>query len=69
MAHYDRFLAAVSLAIAGLNILALRIVARFRSDANAALLQEEAMLLGSSVSGLERIETLKSGGAESTFFM
>jgi NHLM bacteriocin system ABC transporter peptidase/ATP-binding protein len=69
MAGYDRFLAVVSLAIAGLNILALRIVARQRSDANAALLQEEAMLLGSSVSGLERIETLKAGGAESTFFM
>ena len=69
MARYDRFLAAVSLGIAALNILALRIVARRRSDANAALLQEEAMLLGSSVSGLERIETLKSGGAESTFFM
>jgi NHLM bacteriocin system ABC transporter peptidase/ATP-binding protein len=69
MARYDRFLAAVSLGIAALNILALRIVARHRSDANAALLQEEGMLLGSSVSGLERIETLKSGGAESTFFM
>ncbi|HZV77528.1 MAG TPA: NHLP family bacteriocin export ABC transporter peptidase/permease/ATPase subunit [Candidatus Babeliales bacterium] len=69
MASYDRFLAAVSLGIAALNILALRIVARRRSDANAALLQEEAMLLGSSVSGLERIEMLKSGGAESTFFM
>lgn len=68
MARYDPFLAAVSLGIAALNLLALRIVARRRSDANAALLQEEAMLLGSSVSGLERIETLKSGGAESTFF-
>lgn len=69
MARYDRFLAAVSLGIAALNLLALRIVARHRSDANAALLQEEAMLLGSSVSGLERIETLKAGGAEGTFFM
>lgn len=69
MARYDRFLAMVSVLIAGLNILALRIVARQRSDANASLLQEEAMLLGSSVSGLERIETLKAGGAESTFFM
>jgi NHLM bacteriocin system ABC transporter peptidase/ATP-binding protein len=69
MARYDRLLAAVSLGVAGLNIVALRIVARRRSDANATLLQEEAMLLGSSVSGLERIETLKSGGAESTFFM
>jgi NHLM bacteriocin system ABC transporter peptidase/ATP-binding protein len=69
MASYDRFLAVVSLAIAALNILALRIVAHRRSDANAALLQEEAMLLGSSVGGLERIETLKSGGAEGTFFM
>jgi len=67
LASYDRFLAAVSFGIAALNILALRIVARHRSDANAALLQEEAMLLGSSVSGLERIETLKSGGAESAF--
>lgn len=44
MARYDRFLAAVSLGIAALNILALRIVARHRSDANAAVLQEEAML-------------------------
>ncbi len=69
MVRYDRFLATVSLAVAGLNILALRIVARQRSDANAALLQEEALLLGSAVSGLERIETLKAGGAESTFFM
>ncbi len=69
MARYDRFLAMVSLAIAGLNILALRIVANRRSDANAALLQEEAMLLGSSVAGIERIETLKAGGAESTFLL
>lgn len=69
MAWYDMFLAVVSLAIAVLNIVALRIVARSRADANAAVLQEEAMLLGMSVSGLERIETLKSGGAESTFFM
>ncbi len=69
LASYDRLLAAVSLGIAALNILALRLVARHRSDANSALLQEEAMLLGSSVSGLERIETLKSGGAESAFFM
>lgn len=69
MARYDRFLALVSLGVAGFNILALRIVARQRSDANAALLQEESMLLGSSVAGLERIETLKSGGAESAFFM
>lgn len=69
MAWYDRFLAVVSLGIAALNILALRIVAHHRSDANAALLQEEAMLLGSSVSGLERIETLKAGGSETTFFM
>ncbi len=69
MARYDRFLAAVSLGVAALNILALRIVARQRSDANAAVLQEEAMLLGSAVSGLERVETLKAGGAEGTFFM
>ncbi len=69
MARYDRVLAVVSLGIAALNILALRFVALRRSDANAALLQEEAMLLGSSVAGLERIEMLKSGGAEGTFFI
>ncbi len=69
MAWYDKVLALVSLGIAALNMLALRIVARQRSDANATLLQEEAMLLGTSVSGLERIELLKAGGAESTFLM
>jgi NHLM bacteriocin system ABC transporter peptidase/ATP-binding protein len=69
MARYDRFLAAVSLVIAAMNIIALRTVARQRSDANAALLQEEAMLLGNSVAGLERIETLKASGAERAFFM
>jgi NHLM bacteriocin system ABC transporter peptidase/ATP-binding protein len=69
MAAYDPYLAAVSAGIAALNLLALRITAHHRSDSNAALLQEEAMLLGSSVSGLERIETLKSSGAENTFFM
>jgi NHLM bacteriocin system ABC transporter peptidase/ATP-binding protein len=68
MASYDAFLALVSLGVAVLNIVALRVVARRRSDSNAALLQEEASLLGSSVSGLARIETLKAGGAESAFF-
>ncbi len=68
MARYDSVLAAVSLVIAALNLLALRVVARQRSDANAAVLQEEGMLLGSAVGGIERIETLKAGGAEGTFF-
>jgi ABC-type bacteriocin/lantibiotic exporter with double-glycine peptidase domain len=58
----------VSLAIAALNVLALRWLARRRKDVNAGLLQERAKLMGVSMAGLQAIETLKASGSESDFF-
>jgi len=64
MVVYDAVLAAITLFFASLNLVALRTVARWRSEASAALLQEEAELSATAVSGLARIETIKAAGAE-----
>ncbi len=68
MAFYDVPLTLVGVAVAGLNVLALRWVSRRRRDVNLRLLQERAKLTGASMSGLQTIETLKATGAESDFF-
>ncbi|MBN1563175.1 MAG: NHLP family bacteriocin export ABC transporter peptidase/permease/ATPase subunit, partial [Anaerolineae bacterium] len=68
MFQYDVLLTLISVAIVGLNILALRTIARHRVDANRNLLQERGKLIGASMDGLETIETLKATGAESDFF-
>jgi NHLM bacteriocin system ABC transporter peptidase/ATP-binding protein len=68
MLSYDVLLTGVGVAIAGLNVLALRSVARRRRDENMRLLQERAKLLGMSMAGLQAIETLKATGGESDFF-
>ena len=67
MAFYDVPLTLVGVAVAGLNVLALRWVSRRRRDVNLRLLQERAKLTGASMSGLQTIETLKATGAESDF--
>jgi len=68
MAYFDVRLTLVGVAIAGLNILALLYVSRSRRDVNLRLLQERAKLTGTSLSGLQTIETLKATGSESDFF-
>ncbi|HVS35674.1 MAG TPA: NHLP family bacteriocin export ABC transporter peptidase/permease/ATPase subunit [Gemmataceae bacterium] len=68
MAFYDIPLTLVGVAVAGLNILALRWVSRRRRDVNMRLLQERAKLMGASMSGLQTIETLKATASESDFF-
>jgi NHLM bacteriocin system ABC transporter peptidase/ATP-binding protein len=61
-------LTVVGVVITGLNVLALQYVSRARKDVNMRLLQERAKLMGTSMSGLQTIETLKATGSESDFF-
>ena len=68
MLRYDVVLTGLALLSAALNLAALRYVARRRTDGNQRLLQERGKLVGTSYNGLQLIETLKAGGAESDFF-
>jgi NHLM bacteriocin system ABC transporter peptidase/ATP-binding protein len=68
MFYYDPVLTLVGLGVVGLNGLALRLVARRRTDVYQRLLQEQGKLVGTSLGGLQTVETLKATGAESDFF-
>jgi NHLM bacteriocin system ABC transporter peptidase/ATP-binding protein len=68
MFYFDVLLALVAVAIAALNFVALRLVSRQRKDINASLLQERGKIIGTSMSGLQSIESMKATGSESDFF-
>jgi NHLM bacteriocin system ABC transporter peptidase/ATP-binding protein len=69
MIQYDVFLTVVGVVVAMGNIVAVRYFARRRVDASRRLQQEEGKLTGTSMNGLQMIETLKATGTEPDFFV
>lgn len=66
--YYDLRLAAIAVAAAIVDFLALRWVARRHSDAHLRLGQETGKVAGVAIAGIESIETIKASGLESAFF-
>ncbi|MEU9000770.1 NHLP family bacteriocin export ABC transporter peptidase/permease/ATPase subunit [Streptomyces sp. NPDC048551] len=65
---YDPGLTLVGVAMALLNVVALRIVIRLRATGTQKLRAENARLTNTSYSGLQLIETMKATGGENGFF-
>jgi NHLM bacteriocin system ABC transporter peptidase/ATP-binding protein len=68
MLRYGVILTLVVAAIAGLNIVIVKLVARIRTDASRRVLQDKGKLMGTAMGGLQMIETLKATGGEGEFF-
>lgn len=66
--RYDPVLTLVGIAVALLNVAALRYVSRKRVDGNRRLVQDQGKLMGTAIGGLQTIETLKATGGESDLF-
>lgn len=65
MFRFDALLATLALAAVGANLAALRHFSRRRVDGNRRLLLEQGKLSAAMLGGLEMVETVKAGGAES----
>jgi NHLM bacteriocin system ABC transporter peptidase/ATP-binding protein len=68
MIRYDVWLTLVCVAIALINVVATKVVQRPRTDASFRLQQEKGKLTGTSISGIQMMETLKASGGEMEFF-
>jgi NHLM bacteriocin system ABC transporter peptidase/ATP-binding protein len=68
MLRYGVVLTLVVAAIAALNIVIVKLVARMRTDAARRVLQDKGKLMGTAMGGLQMIETLKATGGEAEFF-
>ncbi|MBK5245956.1 MAG: NHLP family bacteriocin export ABC transporter peptidase/permease/ATPase subunit [Peptostreptococcaceae bacterium] len=68
MIQYDIFLTLIGVTAAILNLLYLKLVSSKRTNENNLLLKDQGKLIGTSMSGLQTIETLKATGSESDFF-
>ena len=66
--HTDLLLAAIGIALAVLNLLALRVVARLRRDAAAKLQQDRGKFIAATYNGISMVETLKATGREDDYF-
>jgi len=68
MFRYDAGLTLLAIGVALFNLLVLQLLARRRKDSSLRLLQERGKLVGTSMAGLQSLETLKASGTESEFF-
>ncbi len=68
MFQYDWLLAVIAICFALVNVVAMRAISRKRVDTSRRLLQERGKLMGTSMGGLQMIETLKATGGEGEFF-
>jgi NHLM bacteriocin system ABC transporter peptidase/ATP-binding protein len=68
MIQYDFWLTLICVALAFFNLIAIKSVQRPRTDASFRLLQERGKMTGTSMNGVQMIETLKATGGEDEFF-
>jgi len=68
MFMYDVVLTLTVIGIALINVLAIRLAARVRTDASRRLMQDQGKLMGTAMNGLRMMETLKATGSEAEFF-
>ncbi len=68
MLQYSVVMSLVGAAVAAVNILYLKYIAARRVDLNRRLLKDRGKMVGTAMSGLQVIETLKATGSESDFF-
>jgi NHLM bacteriocin system ABC transporter peptidase/ATP-binding protein len=68
MFTYGWVLTCIVIFLAMLNVIALKLVSRSRTDASRRLMQDKGKLMGTAMNGLNMIETLKATGGESEFF-
>jgi ATP-binding cassette subfamily C protein len=68
MIGYDFWLTVVCVSLAAVNIVVTRFVRRARTDASYNFLQAKGKLTGTTMNGIQMMETLKATGGEMEFF-
>ena len=68
MLWYDGLLTVEVIAVSLLNVGIIKTVARVRTDISRRLMLDKGKLMGTSMGGLQMIETLKATGGEAEFF-